>query len=311
MMSDIVKVTGYSPFKTLLLREFWENRRSMFYGPMVTSGIFLGIILIAVFSAYFGLGQIGIHAEDIEISDLAGFANEDLETRRKAIGIFLMSSSILTIIVAWFSMVFNSLGSLYDERKDNSILFWKSMPVSDTQTVLSKMLSNVFITPLIALGFIFATQIIILAILCLIGLIAGQNPWDLFIVPANLPNLFARELTMIVMYCLWALPVFAYLMLASTVAKRTPLLTAIIPVAVIIVVELYLNGHSYLGYWILEHISAEKMFDLVQMGDDEVVNLKDTLVLIKSAAMPSFWAGLAAAAAMLWGAVQLRKRSNM
>ncbi|MFC7048960.1 hypothetical protein [Emcibacter nanhaiensis] len=310
MISDIVKVTGYSPFKTLLLREFWENRRSMFYGPMVTSSIFVGLILIVLFSAYFGLGQIGVHSDEIEISDLAGFANEDLETRRKAIGIFLMGSSILTIIVAWFSMVFNSLGSLYDERKDNSILFWKSMPVSDTQTVLSKMLSNVFITPLIALGFIFATQIIVLAILCLIGLIAGQNPWELFIVPANLPNLFARELTMVIMYCLWALPVFAYLMLASTVAKRTPLLTAIVPVAVIIVVELYLYGHSYLGHGILEHISAEKMFDLVRMGDDEVVNLKDTLVLIKSAALPSFWFGLAAAAAMLWGAIQLRKRSN-
>ncbi|WP_321397530.1 hypothetical protein [Emcibacter sp.] len=314
MKTDIIKVTGYSPFKTLLLREFWENRRSMFYGPMVGGGISLFLILIALFGSYIGLETTQMTINDVNYYSLIEMLDEFeglIQSKRmEIVAASMLSAGVFIAIITWFNMVFNSLGSLYDERKDNSILFWKSMPVSDLQTVAAKIISNMFITPLIALAFTFATQFVVLALLSLVTLVSGHNAWDLFIAPANLPSLFVTEFVMVIMYSLWAMPVFAYLMLASAVAKRTPLLTAVIPPVIVFVAEYILYEKSYLANWLQNQLGS--MASFIDANDHESTRITTTeaLEVLQSATLPSFWVGLAIAAALLYAATILRRRSN-
>jgi ABC-2 type transport system permease protein len=314
MKTDILRVTGYSPFKTLLLREFWENRRSMFYGPIVGGGISLFLILIALFGTY-----IGIQTTDVEINGVNYYSIIDMldqydrfspEKQQELMGLSMVVAVVFIGIIAWFSMIFNSLSCLYDERKDNSILFWKSMPVSDLKTVAAKTVSNLVVTPLVALAFAYVTQLLVVALISLIAIVRGYNAWDLFIGPANLPGLFLTELAAVVMYSLWALPVFAYLILASAFAKRTPLLTAAIPPVVIIVGEFILYGQSYLAYWIGNQLNGLGVFVTSADGEDVRISVTEAMNILQSASLPSFWTGLVIAATLLYAAAQLRKRSN-
>ncbi|WP_417319720.1 hypothetical protein [Emcibacter sp.] len=314
MKTDIMKVTGYSPFKTLLLREFWENRRSIFYGPMVGGGISLFLVLIALFGGY-----IGIQTTEIEINGVNYYSIIDLldeygkvspEKQQEIIGLSMVVAIVFIGIIAWFSMVFNSLGCLYDERKDNSILFWKSMPVSDLQTVAAKTVSNMFVTPLVALGFAYVNQLLVVVLISIVALAGGHNAWDLFIQPANLPALFLTELVVVIMYSLWAMPIFAYLILASAFAKRTPLLTAIIPPVVVIVGEYILYGQSYLASWIGNQLNGLSVFVTASDNENVQISVTEASGILQSASLPSFWIGLAIAAALLWAATQLRRRSN-
>ncbi len=314
MTPALLKITGYSPFKTLLIREYWENRRSMFYWPMVGAGLSVALALFALFysNIHISDGEISISNEGLAVSSflLEELSGLSMERRGEAMSKLVISMGFIIGLGTWIVMISNSLSSLYDERQDNSILFWKSMPVSDHQTVLSKIVSNVFVTPLVALLFIFLTQLVILVLLSLFTLGTPYSAWELFWEPLNLPTLFLNELVIVLMYSLWALPVFAYLILASAYAKRTPFLTAVLPVVVITIIEAIFYDHSYLMEWLDNHLGGELLFRYVTLGDVEYFTILNSLEILKTATLPSFWIGLGLAGLMIFASIHLRRRNN-
>ncbi|WP_210235883.1 ABC-2 transporter permease, partial [Mesorhizobium sp. M1C.F.Ca.ET.212.01.1.1] len=86
---------------------------------------------------------------------------------------------VLFIGVLAFVVFFYCLGALYDDRRDRSILFWKSLPLSDTQTVLSKVISALIVAPLIAVIAGIITMLGFLLVISVVALMHGGSPMTL------------------------------------------------------------------------------------------------------------------------------------
>lgn len=308
-MPALLKINGYNPFKALMLREYWENRRAIFTTPLVITA--LSIVIIIISMGIMGR-SIHINGEAFTLQEvIANMSNKDAQGLKENIDHLLLASSAPIMIGVWFCMVFTALGSLYDERKDNSILFWKSMPVSDLQTVLSKLLTVTLVIPFVAVGFAFIFQIFLLIVGSLSTIGTDYSAWDMLWSATNLPAMVLNEVIYIIIYSLWALPVFAWFMFASVVAKRSPLLVASIPVALFALFEgLFFHTRYLLGF-ISNHLSGGHILGATFDDDFNHFDPRSSLEILASAGQPAFWVGLGVAAVLLYITVQLRKRNSL
>jgi ABC-2 type transport system permease protein len=145
-------------------------------------------------------------------------------------------------------LLFYLLSSLYDERKDRSILFWKSLPVSDAATVLSKLLVATVVVPLGIFLVWVVTSLLYTAVWDMrlaMGFVAGPPfAWDI----VAWLKVDALILTFVVMSSLWYAPVIAYLMLVSAWARRNPFLWAVLPPLILAVLERITFDSTHLGH---------------------------------------------------------------
>src|SRR5690606_26540433 len=109
----------------------------------------------------------------------------DMAELARGIDLTLFLSSSWPFLVLAFVVFFYCLGALYDERKDRSVLFWKSLPVSDAQTVLSKVASAVVVAPVLAVVASLLTMLGFMLMLSVVVLVHGGNPWTLLWGPAS------------------------------------------------------------------------------------------------------------------------------
>ena len=311
MIASIIKVKGYNPFKTLMLREYWENRRAIFTTPLVITAVTMALVIISM--GIFGRA-IHINGDAYTLGEvIADMSSREASKLSEHINHLLLFSSVPVMIGVWFCMVFTALGSLYDERKDNSILFWKSMPVSDVQTILSKLLTVTMVIPVVAIGFTLIFQIFLLIVGSFYTIGTEYSAWALLWSSSNLPALVFNEVIYMTMYSLWALPIFAWLMLASVIAKRTPLLVATIPVALLALFEGLFFHSEYLVRFIGMRISGAHIMDTEKGFAQNFSNMNplSTLDIVQSASQPAFWTGLGIAAGLLYVTVLLRKRNSL
>ena len=136
--------------KALVRREFWENR-----GAFVKTPIIVGIVfLVLTIGAYITTLVLSKKTGSDEILKDGVLELASIESGK--LGIFwdmqVLSSSTLYFMILFFIIFFYLLGSLFDDRKDQSILFWKSLPVSDALTVSSKLLTALLFAPLVFMG---------------------------------------------------------------------------------------------------------------------------------------------------------------
>ncbi|MFS6583537.1 hypothetical protein WHJ83_14245, partial [Staphylococcus aureus] len=121
---------------------------------------------------------------------------------------------------------------LYDDRRDRSLLFWKSLPLSDTATVLSKVVAGTVVAPLIALICGVLTGIAMLLLFAITLSFHGVNLWHL-LTYAHPFRVIGNLIGSIPLYALWALPSAGWLLLCSAWARGKPFLwAAALPVAV-------------------------------------------------------------------------------
>jgi len=308
-MPALLKINGYNPFKALMLREYWENRRAIFTTPLVITALSMLIIIISM--GIFGR-SIHINGEAFTLQEvIANMSQKDAQGLKENIDHLLLASSAPIMIGVWFCMVFTALGSLYDERKDNSILFWKSMPVSDLQTILSKLLTVTLVIPFVAIVFAFIFQIFLLIVGSLATIGTDYSAWDILWSATNLPAMILNEIIYVIMYGLWALPVFAWFMFASVIAKRSPLLVASIPVALFALFEGLFFHTRYLIGFISKHLSGGHILGMTFDDDFNHFDPRSSLEILASAGQPAFWIGLGVAAVLLYITVQLRKRNSL
>ncbi|MGH8186994.1 MAG: ABC transporter permease, partial [Steroidobacteraceae bacterium] len=228
--------------------------------------------------------------------------------------------ALLITIASTVTAMFYLLDALQGERRDRSVLFWKSLPVSDTTAVLTKLFTAMVVAPAIAFAAAIATQLVVIVLSSIGLLFAGANPAPLW---TNLPIFF--EVTVVVSYALivislWFAPIYGWLLLVSSWAKRSTFLWAVLPPVAIIVFERLAFGTRYaadvLSYRLGDGMeSAFINGKLGRRGDvgaeftarAEEHNLLATLDPGGFLANPYLWVGLAVAAGFVAAAIWMRR----
>src|SRR5580658_5566308 len=202
-------------------RELWENR-SLYLAPLAVAALFLVGFLI---SAIHPPAQIG------DAMALDPVRHQELVEQPYTFAAFVFMAT--TLIVS----IFYCLDALYGERRYRSILFWKSLPVSDLTTVLAKASIPLLLLPLLTFAFTLVTQCIMLLLSSAVMLARGQSVATLW---SHLP-LFQMSLGLlfhlVAIHGLQFAPIYCWMLLVSGWARRAALLWAVLPPLAIGVAE--------------------------------------------------------------------------
>lgn len=220
----------------LLQREFWENKGAFRTTPIVIGGIYVVGALMAVFTTAHIDNELYTFKEAVRLA-----AQQPEALRAEALYHMLLGSSVFFTIVMWFVVFFYLLGALYDDRKDRSILFWKSLPASDTLTLGSKLIAAMVIAPAAFLAVLILTHIVIALIASIMILAVDQNPWTLFLSISQPFKAWAMIGLSYLAQSIWALPMFGWLLLVSSFAPRLPLLFAVLPPLVLSGLQIWIG----------------------------------------------------------------------
>lgn len=305
MFSTLTTINGYNPLKALFLKEFWDNKRAILVTPMVITGLFIFFALIALINGN------GMSIDGATINERLAQAQQFDEKASNILTGIVMISPIFLIISVGFSMVFTALSVLFDERKDKSILFWKSMPVSDTQEVLVKLATVTVVTPLVAIGFVLIIQTFTTLMMgAMVALNSEFGAWEIVFSNIDYLAVFVNNIVPVFVIILWTLPIFTWFMLVSSFSRRSPFLLAFIVPVLIIVGEAIFFRSSILQHAIASRFTyLEKYAGRFNIEDGEM--MEKATSLIGSLSEPAFWMGIIAAAIMIAGCVQIRKRNNI
>ena len=315
--------------KWLIKREFWENRGGFFWAPVIAGIVFLvlnvGGILVALAAAGRAHVQIGLVKLDTVVKNLDPAARE---IAGAGIDMTLYMVAGFLGIVVGFVVFFYCLGALYDERRDRSVLFWKSLPLSDASTVLSKVLSAAIVAPVIGAVAGILTGIGVLLIIAIFFAFHGQNVLGLLFLSGSPLKVAGTLLAAIPVGALWALPAVGWLMLCSAWAKSKPFLWAVfIPVGVGIMVSWFdlMQSIDLSDFWFWENVVFRVLFSVFPfswlgkdyfdkmeaLGNvdarDMVTNLFGLSDVVAPLAQPEIWIGAVVGIAMIFLAIRLRR----
>jgi ABC-2 type transport system permease protein len=211
--------------KWLIEREYWEHKGMLVWAPLAVGAvmvIFTLVMLLAGQKFEFELNghvttnQTAIHIapdESAQIAQLAATAYPMV-----AVPVYVMLG---------FLVFFYCLGALHDERRDRSILFWKSLPVSDAQTVLSKAAMALIGVPLVITVVGCLTSLLIMVLAGIALAMHGANLFGALLMSAQFWLTPLRLLSLVPVYMLWALPAVGWLLLVSSWARGRPFLWAV------------------------------------------------------------------------------------
>ena len=260
-------------------RELWEYR-SIYIAPLGAAAVFLLAFLIA-----FTVSPAHRH-EPLDMP------------YGLAAGLIMGTASILGI--------FYSLDALYGERRDRSILFWKSLPVSDLTTVLSKFAIPLVILPLLSFAIAVVTQFLMLllssAVLLGSGLSVGTLGARMSFFHMSLLLLYH----ILTVHGLWYAPLYGWLFLVSAWAPRAPFMWAFLPPFVIWGVEkIAFRTSHFLGMLQYRLTGPEPSSTTGRRGN--MMEMISALTPAQFFSTPGLWVGLAVAAIFLAAAVRLRR----
>jgi ABC-2 type transport system permease protein len=255
-------------------RELWENR-----------SIYLAPLIVAVVIALASFGAVRHNLQP-----------DKLATHDELVAGVLMGT---TLLVA----VFYCLDALYGERRDRSVLFWKSMPVSDWTAVLSKMAVPMVVLPVVTFVLAIVTQLIMLLAASAYLSMHGRSAAALW----NLPWLRMSSgmlYHLVTVHSLYYAPIFGWLLLVSAWAKRQPFLWAFLPLAAIGVIEKIVFNTTHFAMMLASRISGGMEGDPAKGGGMMMLWPSHPFEFLTR---PGLWFGLALAAICVAGAVRLRR----
>ncbi|TAJ93676.1 MAG: hypothetical protein EPO31_05695 [Gammaproteobacteria bacterium] len=267
-------------YLSLIKREFQEHSGLFILLPAAVTA---GLILIMLYTAWkfppnsalfeFGLIELVVNEEpdaeadtvkrqdyivDFEAGRLRPLeqgadADANGTTVSEIVSESLYGIHMLYQSLAGFVMVFYLLYCLYSDRKDRSILFWKSMPIAEFKNVAVKFLVAVLAVPLIAMAFSWVVE---LGFLSLVAYMVDKGAPEIW--ASAWPNIeifpsLIRQAWSPFWIALWMLPINAWLIFSSALARREPFLIALIPIAGVMIIETLSFGTNYISGWIGEH----------------------------------------------------------
>jgi len=278
------------PFYWSVRRELWEYR-SIYLAPLAIAAVILfAFLFVLAFLPH----------------TMRTLASLDPEQQRDALGQPYDIAAGLIMGVAFIVSIFYSVDALYGERRDRSILFWKSLPVSDLTTVLAKASIPLFVLPLLAFAITVVTESIMLLLSSVVLLAGGLSVATLWTTVQPGQSLLLLLYHLVTAHMLWYAPFYAWLLLVSAWARRTPFLWAVLPPLAIGVFEKVAFHHSYLADLLTNRFSG---------GDDAMSSMMGDMPFHPGMhvspgaflAAPGLWAGLVVAAAFLFAAARVRR----
>jgi ABC-2 type transport system permease protein len=272
-------------------RELWENR-SIYIAPLIVA---------AVQVVGFAISAIGLADRRRAVLLL------DPALQRARIEQPYDIAAMMMIFTVFIVGVFYCLDALHGERRDRSILFWKSLPVSDLTTVLSKASIPLVILPLVSFAVVVCVQVIMLLHTSAVLIFHGMSPattWAHFPVGQN----WLVLLYGLVVLALWHAPIYGWLLLVSGWARRATFLWAVLPLIVIQIFEKITFGTSHFGSFLKHRLVgfAPHAFGFHGEGHPTIDSLSQ-LTPGRYLGSPGLWIGLLVAAAFLFAAVRLRR----
>ncbi len=270
-------------------RELWEYR-SLYLAPIAVAALFL---LAFLFSAIHPPRNMRAASALNPVQTL-----KLLEQPYTIAAFFMMGTT-------FFVALFYCVDALYSERRDRSILFWKSLPVSDFITVLAKATIPLLFLPLLTFAITIVMQLIMMLFSSVVMLARGQSVAMLWTHLPFFQMSLALLFHLLAMHSLWYAPIYCWLLLVSAWARRAPLLWAALPPAVIAAVEKIAFNTSHFATMLGNRFGGGQSpeFDDHAMMVVPLTALDVGNFLIS----PGLWIGLAFAALFLAAAVRLRR----
>jgi len=271
-------------------RELWENR-TIYVAPIAVACVFL-----------FGFSISILHVL-VEIHTAPWL---DVMQQRELFGQPYELAEDLIMGAALLVGLFYSADALYGERRDRSILFWKSAPVSDLITVLSKAAIPIVVLPLLTFAITVLTQWMMLVISSAVLLGSGQNVailWSRVGIFHRWPMLLFHFLCI---HGLWQSPIYAWLLLVSAWARRVPILWAALPLLTIGIVEKVAFNTTYFGSLIGNRFTGGSE-GIAVMESGRAMDPMMLFAPLHFLINPGLWIGLAVTAVFLGAAARLRR----
>jgi ABC-2 type transport system permease protein len=266
-------------------RELWENR-SIYVAPLAVAGV-------ALFG--FSLGAIaGIWEEPLRLNPARPQAPYDM-----AAGLMMLTGIVVS--------VFYCLDALHGERRDRSILFWKSLPVSDVTTVLAKASIPLVILPLLTVAITVAMQWLMLMLSSAVLLVSGLSAATLWTKLSFLRMSWLLLYHVLTAHALWPAPIYCWLLLVSGWPRRATFLWAALPLVAIAGVE-QIAFHTWhfaamVGSRLIGTAPTVASTSPDMFPTDPMTHIAPDQFL----SSPGLWIGLAVAAAFLAAAMRLRR----
>ena len=295
--------------KAVIRRELQEHKWGFVYLPWIV-GAFMSLVVVLVY-----LGLTEVNTENFKFStdvfadsEVVQSMNEaTFDQRREAIRAGLLVLGFPLVIALGFAVLAYSLSTFFDERKDKSIIFWRSLPVSDSFTVFSKLIVALVVAPLLVIP--------ALLFLHLVSVTAGSI---YFAVSDIVPFTWAwqaypwldwiRVIFSLWMQTLWILPIITWIMLAGAYSRK-PVVAAILPPVVVVLVE---------GVSLSSSVFLDSLFERVQPWSRAssfpkeyeslgVAELSDIPLLF---GMTEFWVGILISSVFIYLTIYFRSKSD-
>ncbi len=294
--------------KAMIVREIQEHKVAFVYAPF-----FVSIILCFVIaSVYFG----GTNIQTDQFNFSTEYYDEEIRQAMQSVssvsridivrtGLLVLGFPIL--LTVGFGLLAYSLSTFADERKDRSLIFWRSLPVSDLTTVLSKVFIVTLIVPLMVIPYIILLQLVAMTSASIFfatnDIVSFGWLWGSYIITDWFRIIFSLWAQ-----ALWSLPLFLWLMLAGTYAAR-PIAGAIVPPVILIVLEGVIFKTNLVLEFIENRIGFWSRSDSFPKEYQEirVVDISDILLLFSTQA---FWIGIFASVILVAGIVYVRSSNS-
>ena len=295
-------------FFTMIRREIQEHKVAFIYAPFAVALV----LCLVIASVYFGITDIQteefnfsteIYDEEYQEGMLLASPEEKARVIRAGL-IFLGLPILLTV---GFGLLAYSLSTFADERKDKSLIFWRSMPISDLTTVLSKLLFVIFIVPLLVMPNIILLQSVAMLSASIYfvtnDIVSFGYLWTSYFITDWFRIIFSLWAQ-----ALWSLPIFLWLMFAGTYARR-PVIGAAVPLVVIVVLERIIFKTNEVWEFIDNRLGFWSRADSFPIASEEirVVDISDIILMLSTQA---FWVGMIASTILVAGIVYTRSTNN-
>ena len=313
----------------LVKREFWEHRGGFLWTPVWITGVVLVFTVLGILSAEAFHSSSHIHM-GFSLDDLRNnISQADWSEAGNALDMAQLMFGVLTSIGMFFVLFFYLLGALYDDRRDRSVLFWKSLPVSDTATVASKALAAMVLVPVIAFVVATAAYAVFLVLVTIWAAAHGLNALPAVFASHPLGMLWRLVLTLPVS-ALWALPAIGWLLFWSAYVRSKPFLWAVMIPLIVLILNLWLGklgaphipddahlaailGRLLFSIFPLSWIKADGATVLgshvsQSLDPEHVVSSFDPSNVYGLLAEPNLWIGIVAGVALLAAAIYFRQR---
>lgn len=321
-------ITPTGKFLWQVKREFWEYRGGFLWTPLIIAMVMLAFVAMGLITAEFTAHQHGIEMNGVHFDQLASHLDAAAVAKfQSAIDVGLLTMGMPIRIALFVVVFFYALGALYNDRADRSVLFWKSLPLSDTSTVFAKVAAGLVVAPALAVLGMIALQLGFLVLMTLYAALHGINALPYLWSPTHLVAMWIKLAVLIPVNALWALPTMGWLLLCSAYARSKPFLWAVmLPIVsgVIISWMQLMQSFSLQSGWFWRHIVGRLLLSLIpeswinfdslraleHAGDDPasaIGNLLSFGAIADQFASPNFLIGVGAGVAMIAMAIWLRR----